>query len=144
MAMGGPLYTIPGSSPAAPVARPAAPAAPAARTVAEVLAQSQVMAVLDELDDITWKIGAAHISLRNMIEGTFTAVIVLVMALWVSSAFEARLMRSSRMDLSLRKIAATHGETYYRGEIAEALVAHAKAHGGAMTDAQKLEGFPAG
>ena len=63
-------------------------------------------AVLDELDDITWKIGAAHISLRNMIEGTFTAVIVLVMALWVSSAFEARLMRSSRMDLSLRKIAA--------------------------------------
>jgi small-conductance mechanosensitive channel len=63
-------------------------------------------AVLDELDDITWKIGAAHISLRNMIEGSFTAVIVLVLALWVSSAFEARLMRSSRMDLSLRKIAA--------------------------------------
>ena len=62
--------------------------------------------VLDELDGLTWKIGAAHISLRNMIEGVFTAVIVLVLALWVSSAFEARLMRSSRMDLSLRKIAA--------------------------------------
>ena len=50
MAMGGPLYTIPGSSPVAPVAAPAAPTTPAARTVAEVLAQSQVMAVLDELD----------------------------------------------------------------------------------------------
>ena len=63
-------------------------------------------AVLDELDDITWKVGATHISLRNMLEGTFTAVIVLVLALWVSSAFEARLLRSSRMDMSLRKIAA--------------------------------------
>ena len=62
--------------------------------------------LLDELDGITWKIGAAHISLRNMIEGVFTAVIVLVLALWVSSALEARLLRSSRMDLSLRKIAA--------------------------------------
>lgn len=50
MAMGGPLYTIPGSSPAAPVAAPAATPTPAARTVAEVLAQSQVMAVLDKLD----------------------------------------------------------------------------------------------
>ena len=62
--------------------------------------------LLDELEDISWKIGATHISLRNMIEGTFTAVIVLVLALWTSSAFEARLLRSSRMDLSLRKIAA--------------------------------------
>ncbi len=34
---------------------------------------------------------------------------------------------------TLRKIAASHGDSYYRGEIAEALVAHAKAHGGAMT-----------
>jgi gamma-glutamyltranspeptidase/glutathione hydrolase len=34
---------------------------------------------------------------------------------------------------TLRKIAATKGEAFYRGEIAEALVAHAKAHGGAMT-----------
>jgi gamma-glutamyltranspeptidase/glutathione hydrolase len=31
---------------------------------------------------------------------------------------------------TLRKIAATQGEAFYRGEIAEALVAHAKAHGG--------------
>jgi probable Rubsico expression protein CbbX len=45
-----PLYSIPGST--APVAEPAAPAAPtsSARTVAEVLAESQVEAVMDELD----------------------------------------------------------------------------------------------
>ncbi|KQP14999.1 CbbX protein [Pseudorhodoferax sp. Leaf267] len=44
-----PLYAIPGSTPVAP--QPHAPASPTARTVAEVLAQSDVEAVLRELDD---------------------------------------------------------------------------------------------
>ncbi len=50
--MATPLYTIPGSQPAAaaPVASPAASSPAPARTVNEVLAQSQVMAVIDELD----------------------------------------------------------------------------------------------
>ncbi|MFT3816938.1 MAG: CbbX protein [Rubrivivax sp.] len=51
--MNRPLYAIPGSSAAAPAPAPAAAAAaPTAlpRTVAEVLAQSQVEAVLDELE----------------------------------------------------------------------------------------------
>jgi probable Rubsico expression protein CbbX len=47
--MGAPLYNIPGSSTAAAAAA-AAPAAAAARTVAEVLAQSQVEAVMNELE----------------------------------------------------------------------------------------------
>jgi len=34
---------------------------------------------------------------------------------------------------TLRKIADSKGESFYRGEIAEALVAHAAAHGGSMT-----------
>jgi gamma-glutamyltranspeptidase / glutathione hydrolase len=34
---------------------------------------------------------------------------------------------------TLRRIAATKGEAFYRGEIAERLVAHAAAHGGSMT-----------
>src|ERR1043166_10049549 len=40
---------------------------------------------------------------------------------------------SSGMAASLEKIAATGGEAFYRGELAEAMVAHAKAHGGAHT-----------
>lgn len=48
--MGAPLYSIPGST-AAPAPEPAAAPAPAtAKTVAEVLAQSQVESVMDELD----------------------------------------------------------------------------------------------
>jgi probable Rubsico expression protein CbbX len=51
MMSGAPLYTIPGSTPAAQAAAPViAPAAGGASTVAEVLAESQVEAVLDELD----------------------------------------------------------------------------------------------
>ncbi len=41
---------------------------------------------------------------------------------------------------TLRKIAATKGEAFYRGEIAAALAAHAKANGGAMTEAD-LAGY---
>ncbi|MCV2420801.1 mechanosensitive ion channel family protein [Paucibacter sp. DJ2R-2] len=61
---------------------------------------------LEELDAIDFKVGVTKISLRNLIEGSFTAVVVLVLALWVSSVIEARLLRGGRMDLSLRKIAA--------------------------------------
>ena len=53
--MNAPLYRIPGSTPAAPIAVPASetsgePELPPARSVAEVLARSQVEAVMDELD----------------------------------------------------------------------------------------------
>jgi len=61
---------------------------------------------LEELDAIDFKVGVTKISLRNLIEGSFTAVVVLVLALWVSSVIESRLLRGGGMDLSLRKIAA--------------------------------------
>ena len=60
--------------------------------------------VLDELDRITWKVGASTLSVRTMIEGTLTAGAVLLVALWVSAAIEARLLRSATGgELSLRK-----------------------------------------
>jgi gamma-glutamyltranspeptidase/glutathione hydrolase len=40
---------------------------------------------------------------------------------------------SSGMARSLEKIGATSGEAFYRGELTQAMVAHAKAHGGAHT-----------
>jgi len=62
--------------------------------------------IMDELDDIGWKVGNVHLTLRNMIEGGLTAVLVLVLALWLSSAIEAQLLRRESLDLSMRKIAA--------------------------------------
>jgi small-conductance mechanosensitive channel len=64
--------------------------------------------VLDELDSISWKLGAARISLRNIVEGSLSAVIVLVFALWLSAAIESHLIKGAEANnLSLRKIAAS-------------------------------------
>ena len=60
--------------------------------------------VLAEMDQITWKIGSSTLSLRTLIEGFITAGAVLILALWVSAAIEARLLRRAvGSDLSLRK-----------------------------------------
>ena len=64
-------------------------------------------AMLDELDAIQWKIGTHPITLRNLIEGALSAGFVLVVALWISAALEARLLAgASGAQLSLRKVAA--------------------------------------
>jgi small-conductance mechanosensitive channel len=60
--------------------------------------------VLERLDQIKWKIGASHLSVRTLIEGGLTAVLVMLLTLWVSSAIEAKLLKSSSgSELSLRK-----------------------------------------
>jgi small-conductance mechanosensitive channel len=60
--------------------------------------------VLNELDAITWTMGSSTISVRTMIEGAITAAAVLIVALWISSAIESRLLRKAvGSDLSLRK-----------------------------------------
>lgn len=64
--------------------------------------------LLDEMDDIRWKIGDGEVSLRSLVEGALSAVVVMVIALWISAAIEARLLRDgvADADISLRKIAA--------------------------------------
>jgi small-conductance mechanosensitive channel len=60
--------------------------------------------VLEELDQIKWKIGASHLSVRTLLEGGLTAGLVMLLTLWVSSAIEAKLLKSSTgSELSLRK-----------------------------------------
>lgn len=60
--------------------------------------------VLNELDQISWKVGASTLTMRNVIEGLLTAGAVLIVTLWISAAIEARLLRSATGGaLSLRK-----------------------------------------
>jgi small-conductance mechanosensitive channel len=60
--------------------------------------------VLDELDDIKWKVGNSNLSVRTLLEGAVTAGVVLLITLWISSAIEARLLRKATgNELSLRK-----------------------------------------
>ncbi|MBB1073652.1 mechanosensitive ion channel [Rhodoferax sp. 4810] len=60
--------------------------------------------VMDELDQISWKVGASELSVRKIIEGSLTAGLVLLITLWISSAIESKLLRNATGgELSLRK-----------------------------------------
>jgi small-conductance mechanosensitive channel len=60
--------------------------------------------ILEQLDDIKWKVGGSTLSVRNMLEGLLTAGVVLLITLWISSAIESRVLRSATgSELSLRK-----------------------------------------
>lgn len=48
--------------------------------------------ILRELDAITWTIGGSPVSLRRLLESAVTAVIFLLVSLWVSSIIEKKLM----------------------------------------------------
>ncbi len=75
--------------------------------IAVVLWITGVLPILmDAMDGLQWKIGSSRISLRNIVEGTLTAGLVMVLALWVSAAIEKKLLHGSGNTLSLRKMAA--------------------------------------
>ncbi|CDS54108.1 Potassium efflux system KefA protein / Small-conductance mechanosensitive channel [Polaromonas sp. CG9_12] len=60
--------------------------------------------ILDELDNIKWKVGGSLLSVRALLQGALTAGVVLLITLWISSAIESRLLRSATGgELSLRK-----------------------------------------
>lgn len=60
--------------------------------------------LLDDLDQITWKVGGSVLSVRTLLEGALSAGALLVLSLWVSAALEARLLRSTAgAELSMRK-----------------------------------------
>ena len=60
--------------------------------------------ILNEMEQITWKVGASTMSVRTLLEGLLSACVVLIITLWISSAIEARLLRAATGgELSLRK-----------------------------------------
>ena len=61
--------------------------------------------VLAELDQITLAFGRTRVSLRTILDGLLSAGLVLVIALWISSTIEKRILREAVHDLSMRKVA---------------------------------------
>ncbi len=60
--------------------------------------------LLEEADQIAWKVGTAKLTVRNIIEGGLTAGLVLILTLWISSSIEGRLLKSATgAELSVRK-----------------------------------------
>lgn len=62
--------------------------------------------LLAEMETIHWKLGGTDVSLRSLVEGALSAVVVLVGVLWLSAAIEAQLLKGATDNLSVRKIAA--------------------------------------
>lgn len=66
--------------------------------------------LMESLDEVTWHFGGAEVSLRAMLNGALSAVMVMMAVLWVSSALEARLLAGAGTaqgdSLSVRKMAA--------------------------------------
>ena len=58
--------------------------------------------LLDAMEDLHWKIGSARVSLRDVVEGLFTGAVVMMLALWASSAVERHLLRGTGSSLSVR------------------------------------------
>ena len=61
--------------------------------------------VLAELDRVTLAFGKDRVSLRTIMEGTLSAGLVMVIALWVAATIEKRILREAVSDLSMRKVA---------------------------------------
>ena len=60
--------------------------------------------LLQDLDEITWKVGNSTMSVRTLIEGLFMAAAALIGTLWASSGIEAWFLRSATgSELSVRK-----------------------------------------
>jgi len=63
----------------------------------------------EALDQVTWTLGGTPVSLLAIVNGAVSAATVLVLALWLSTAIEQRLLAGAQAGgeaLSLRKIAA--------------------------------------
>jgi small-conductance mechanosensitive channel len=63
-------------------------------------------AVRREMDLVQFSFGKSDVSLLSLVDGTFSACIVLVAALWISAVLERQVLRQTVNDLSLRKVAA--------------------------------------
>ncbi|WP_022979284.1 mechanosensitive ion channel family protein [Ideonella sp. B508-1] len=59
--------------------------------------------MLNELDDIRWKLGNSVVSVRSLLEGALSVGVVMVITLWISAALETQLLKGATGDqLSLR------------------------------------------
>ena len=63
--------------------------------------------LLEEAEQVSWQVGGSVLTLRALVEGVINVGLALLLALWLSSVIEARLLREAVGDhLSLRKVLA--------------------------------------
>jgi small-conductance mechanosensitive channel len=63
--------------------------------------------LMEEMEDVQWRIGGASVSLLMMLQGALSAGAVLLLVLWMSATIEAQLLKGAAgTSISARKMAA--------------------------------------
>ncbi len=62
---------------------------------------------LQFMESVQWHLGGSDVSLRSLLEGALTVLVVMLFMLWLSALLERRLIDGASDNLSARKIAAS-------------------------------------
>ncbi|RZF26926.1 mechanosensitive ion channel [Paraburkholderia sp. UYCP14C] len=70
-------------------------------------------AVIAWLDSVSFRVGNAHMTLLSLITGMLWVGVTMIVAMWLGSSFEDRLMRSNTLDANLKVVVARVGRAAF-------------------------------
>ncbi|MGF6813518.1 small-conductance mechanosensitive channel [Paraburkholderia atlantica] len=70
-------------------------------------------AVIAWMDSVRFRIGNAHMTLLSLITGLLWVAVTMIVAMWLGSSFEDRLMRSKTLDANLKVVVARVGRASF-------------------------------
>ena len=70
-------------------------------------------AVIAWLDSVAFRVGNAHMTLLSLITGLLWVGVTMIVAMWLGSSFEDRLMRSNTLDANLKVVVARVGRAAF-------------------------------
>ena len=62
--------------------------------------------ILDALDELTFRVGKQKISILMILSGILSVAVTVLVAMWLGSALENRLMKAEKLDMNLRVVMA--------------------------------------
>ncbi|MGF6369841.1 small-conductance mechanosensitive channel [Paraburkholderia sp. RAU6.4a] len=70
-------------------------------------------AVIAWMDSVSFGVGNAHMTLLSLITGLLWVAVTLIVAMWLGSSVEDRLMRSKTLDANLKVVVARVGRAAF-------------------------------
>jgi small-conductance mechanosensitive channel len=70
-------------------------------------------AVIEWMDSVGFRVGNAHMTLLSLITGLLWVGVTMIVAMWLGSTFEDRLMRSKTLDANLKVVVARVGRAAF-------------------------------
>jgi small-conductance mechanosensitive channel len=69
--------------------------------------------VIDWMDSVHFRIANAHMTLLSLVTGLMWVCVTMIIAMWLGSAFEDRLIRSTTLDANLKVVVARVGRALF-------------------------------